>query len=506
MSNRWHYRFQGRDIGPVDFATLRLMAKEDRLSIDQEVRDDSSPEWVSAGSVAGLFPESADADDLTAMLSDGDIPARQEDRTDFEDACYCRTRTEELGPMRFEKLVALARNGRIARRDQVRIGARGQWVEARSVAGLFEEPVKPASQHDDATAEVAALLDTMEIVADPTPVKQRAPLKAPQPAARLVDEGLDTQAAVDVPDAQAQWYCRLLGQEIGPIPWNDLRELVDTKQLGPNDRVRKGQAVAWVPASNVENLFTKRKKTRLAKKKLSDEDVLDILQPEEPEESETPSYAAHQRSFTKPGKQSTPSVPTRPTRKSDPDVEPRPTPVAPRPAVQAPVAAPATPPAPRPLPAPPRQKRSFQNPLSGLGSRLSGMGSGLSSLGKPAAAVAVLAVIVGIVIFAGPSLTSFGQSPNQEIYNATAEMWSKAQSFRKADSEEAWKPFSARYQKRLLLYATPLAENAGDPLSDVLAECYRDYLPKILSNPVNEADEEWAKMEEAMKKADALAK
>src|SRR5262249_30180878 len=139
---RWHYRINGRDVGPVEFATLEQMAGEERLFADDEIRPEGSSEWVKAQSVPGLFPESADEGDLDSMLSGEFAAATPQVRTIRSDACYCRTRTEELGPMPFDKLVGLARKGRIGRRDQVRIGAHGSWVEARSVTGLFDEAKK----------------------------------------------------------------------------------------------------------------------------------------------------------------------------------------------------------------------------------------------------------------------------------------------------------------------------------------------------------------------------
>jgi hypothetical protein len=487
------------------------MAKEERLFVDDEIRDESSTQWVSAGTVSGLFPEAADEDDLSSMLSDGDMPAAAEDRADSDDLCFCRTRTEELGPMPFAHLLTLARTGRLGRRDQIRIGTRGEWVEARSVAGLFEEPVKPAPQSSAVTAEMqaaASMLDTMEIVADQTPKKTRVSRVAPEPLHKIVDEGRtieDDVSPVGVSDEEAMWHCRVMGQEVGPVGWSDMRELVELRQLGPNDRVRKGQSVAWVPAATIDNLFPKRKKQRLTKKKkekISEEDVLDILQPEEQEEEEeVSSHLAPQRSFVA-KKSSAASVPVRPARASEPAAEARPAPVAPSPPMHTQAAA-----APAPRPLPPtrtREKKSFSNPLAGLGGRLADMGGGLASMGKPAA-IAVGVLVLGAAIYFGAPALGLGTSPSREIYDATASMWSKAQSFRKAKSQESWDPFRKRFQMRVLQYTVELKKNQGDALTDALLTCYEDCLPKILDAPITEANAEWTKMEECMKKADDIA-
>lgn len=510
MSSRWHYRIHGRDVGPVDFATLQLMAREERLFVEDEIRDETSQDWVTAGLVPGLFPTSADADDLSTMLSDSDMPAASEDRIDPEDACFCRTRTEELGPMRYDRLIGLARTGRLGRRDQVRIGAQGQWVEARSVVGLFDVPVKSASVPGGATSEAASILDSFEIVADPTPRQARAPRPAPEPLLQLVDEGFDGEddvAPVGVADVDAQWHCRVLGQEIGPIGWTDLRELVESRQLGPNDRVRKGQSVAWVPAATIDNLFPKRKKVRLARKKkenISEEDVLDILAPDEPEEEEVSSHVAPQRNFGKPARPSNPEMPSRPaSRRSDPDVAlPSPAP-ANSPGFAAAGPAPRAPfPAPPPRPAPVKEKRKMGNPLSGLGDGMSGLSDSLADLAKPAAAIVGALLVLGAVVWGGMKLFS---GSGFDGYQTTAELWREARSLRASNSDTGWQSFIDYRSGRVSGAAAQLQEDAGDPLADVLLVCLKDHFPKMMAAPIDGADEVWTKMEEDMKKAESLA-
>ncbi|MFO1092599.1 MAG: DUF4339 domain-containing protein [Planctomycetaceae bacterium] len=324
MSNRWHYRINGRDVGPVDFATLQQMASEERLFVDDEIRPEDSEEWVAAQTVPGLFAESADEGDLDSMLSGEFAAPAAPVRTIGSDACYCRTRTEELGPMSFERLAGLARTGRLGRRDQVRIGAQANWVEARSVAGLFEEPKKAAPQSSRAATEPAPQadqpvesLDDFQVVADPTAGKPPARREEFVPAARMEDDvrlvpaplvspsspAADVANEPEVPNTLAQWHCRVLGQEVGPIGWSDLRELVESRQLGPNDRVRKENSIAWVPAATIDDLFPKRAKPDKKKKKqkLSEDEVFDYLQPDEPQpEDEVGSHVAPQRNFSRP--------------------------------------------------------------------------------------------------------------------------------------------------------------------------------------------------------------
>jgi hypothetical protein len=53
----------------------------------------------------------------------------------------------------------------------------------------------------------------------------------------------------------AQWYCRLMGTELGPFTSQQLLEKARSHQLTPDDCVRKGPDGMWVPADHVKGLF-----------------------------------------------------------------------------------------------------------------------------------------------------------------------------------------------------------------------------------------------------------
>jgi RNA polymerase subunit RPABC4/transcription elongation factor Spt4 len=52
-----------------------------------------------------------------------------------------------------------------------------------------------------------------------------------------------------------EWYIIVNGKEIGPLSDDGLREMVATRQLTPDDLVRKWQFGDWVPAAKVRCLF-----------------------------------------------------------------------------------------------------------------------------------------------------------------------------------------------------------------------------------------------------------
>jgi len=53
----------------------------------------------------------------------------------------------------------------------------------------------------------------------------------------------------------ADWFCEILGNELGPLSPKQLRTLVEKGKLSPDDRVRQGTGGAWVPAARVKGLF-----------------------------------------------------------------------------------------------------------------------------------------------------------------------------------------------------------------------------------------------------------
>jgi len=53
----------------------------------------------------------------------------------------------------------------------------------------------------------------------------------------------------------AQWFCRLMGDEIGPLTSAQLLEMARSHKLTPEDYVRKGTEGNWVGAYRVKGLF-----------------------------------------------------------------------------------------------------------------------------------------------------------------------------------------------------------------------------------------------------------
>ena len=59
-----------------------------------------------------------------------------------------------------------------------------------------------------------------------------------------------------------QWYCRLMGAEMGPFTAAQLVEMVHSHQLTPEDMVRRGPEGEWVPGYRVRGLFDAQPRSR----------------------------------------------------------------------------------------------------------------------------------------------------------------------------------------------------------------------------------------------------
>lgn len=60
----------------------------------------------------------------------------------------------------------------------------------------------------------------------------------------------------------AEWYCRLMGTEMGPYTALQLQDLARMHRLSPEDLIKKGLAGEWVPAFRVRGLFEESSPSR----------------------------------------------------------------------------------------------------------------------------------------------------------------------------------------------------------------------------------------------------
>lgn len=61
-------------------------------------------------------------------------------------------------------------------------------------------------------------------------------------------------------DSSPSFYCKIDGEERGPLTRSELEELVRADRLSPDDEIRKSDSSKWRPASKLKGLFSKPKK------------------------------------------------------------------------------------------------------------------------------------------------------------------------------------------------------------------------------------------------------
>jgi len=62
----------------------------------------------------------------------------------------------------------------------------------------------------------------------------------------------------------SQWYCKVLGQEVGPVGFRDMIEMVRSGTLKEDDQVRRKETTEWIHARDVIGLFRTAQKQKAA--------------------------------------------------------------------------------------------------------------------------------------------------------------------------------------------------------------------------------------------------
>jgi len=52
-----------------------------------------------------------------------------------------------------------------------------------------------------------------------------------------------------------QWFTKVVGEELGPFPFDELVEMVIDEEVGPNDLIRHGRDGEWIQAGEIDGLF-----------------------------------------------------------------------------------------------------------------------------------------------------------------------------------------------------------------------------------------------------------
>jgi hypothetical protein len=133
---------------------------------------------------------------------------------------------QEFGPVSLEALQDLLRSGTLGADDEVARES-DPWRPAATVAGLSQSAEPDSTPLSD---DLAAMLES---VGDP-------------------GEAAGAPAAM----SRATWYCRTLGEELGPFEFDRLLGMVRDGELSPTDEIRRGGDGRWERADAIVGLFS----------------------------------------------------------------------------------------------------------------------------------------------------------------------------------------------------------------------------------------------------------
>ena len=219
MAQDWYYKLLGEETGPVTFEALRELARDGHLTVDDEVRTSTSS-WKPVADVPSLYvdgdveePELATDMDLDMLMApSSSMPMKVSAKREAQRAAiaaaaappppvaewYYKVLGQEMGPTTPDEVTQQIKDGALQGNDTVRQGRDGAWKILSS------------------TPQFSALITQMQ----------------PKP----------------------EWYCRMLGQELGPMTFDELQAMAKSRSLNTDDEVRHGTAEPWANADRIRGL------------------------------------------------------------------------------------------------------------------------------------------------------------------------------------------------------------------------------------------------------------
>lgn len=275
----WFAYLLGYEMGPMSFSELELMAASGAVSATDYVRPDDGSDWVPAGEAPELAGAFANAHFEEEEFSEAPTSAggASETRIMLPEA-HDEAALPEAVPATHAAPHAL----------QPQITTSGD----QTVLQIVIQTPDGGTQTISAPIQLSMLAQppggappTISLPAIPVPVPasnghgEAVPSPSSVPPPILDDdedesplgtgsEDEDWDDDEDGPrakeDDSKKWWCRIDGQEHGPVELKQLRRTVAVGRLKPDDLVRRGRKGEWVAASTFPELFRKRSSKKLA--------------------------------------------------------------------------------------------------------------------------------------------------------------------------------------------------------------------------------------------------
>lgn len=307
MAQDWYYKLLGEETGPLTFRALRELAADGHLAADDEVRTSTSS-WKPASEIPELFqagdveePELATGYDLDMLLTPSSAPVKTSSKRQALEAAkaaanappprwYYKLLGQEMGPATEEEILEQIQNGSLHHDDLIKDGPRGNWIPLEKAA-LFATAAAAMRPQPEWYCRVLGqelgpmLFDELESMAKSGALNADDEVRhGAEPWARAdrtrglkfskpvtVAATSHDRSATYVPfgdDAKRkEWYYEILGQEMGPISFQEMLKAVGAGTLAFEDKARKGKAGAWNLVMDVPGLVsTEAKAAYLAAK------------------------------------------------------------------------------------------------------------------------------------------------------------------------------------------------------------------------------------------------
>ncbi len=261
MSEQWYYRIFGQDFGPIRFDELKQLAEAGTISRGDQVRPESSLEWMVAENVRDLALPSSD--DLL-LPSDESASAHS-----VSDEWYCRFDNQVLGPLSLQELVEFTKGEQLSANDEVKLGVSGKWRRVGSIGRLvavlpFQEvAAEPQATVPGPVTVPAAPKPTVPPIrptlvaeeASKTPAFDRDIVRA-EAAAEATELVVRRMIGFTlIPGCDSSWWVAINGAESGPVEFAQLFEWALNGHLKPGDFIRNGMYGQYTHAANLPGLF-----------------------------------------------------------------------------------------------------------------------------------------------------------------------------------------------------------------------------------------------------------
>lgn len=526
MAQDWYYQLLGEETGPISFESLQDLVREGHLNADDDVRSSESG-WMKAAQVPDLFapgtipePEEATDLDLDLLLSvSSSGPARRSsNRQALEKAKADAARNaeewfykllgQEVGPVSHDDIAEQIQLGSLQGEDLVRTGHDGDWRPLSSYAQFADKLalMRPKPEwYCRILGQVLGpmMFDELQHMAGSSSLNvddevrfgesgpwQRAQLTRGLKFAAAPTTKAPPKQSTHAPFGEAarrkEWYYEILGQQLGPISFEELAKAVADGSLQMEDKARRGATAAWGLVLNVPGLISvEQKAAYLAAKQAAARPKPVASTAAAPSASPTASPAT--------------SAPSSATPTQTP--VPKPTVAAAVPPPPPPPPRPASPPPPMPMNRPASTAPTFRPPA-----KRGGSGGGLKFNPKILGAI-VGVLLLGGAIFAMPLLgISFGGQPGLEEYAKVKVIWDEAQALHKKKSGISdWEDFGKKHSsevKKLEKEITDQSPGSTKRLLQLMYFCTKNHLPAIMTdgNAMR-----YKAMERDMKEAEKLA-